>query len=102
MMLRQEAALDRSIDRKVRILMRLRKESSNLPSAPPGQDDGTKTENIERVLDRDISSRIFQGAEMMESLRMNEQSRNVYENKGPAFRRLGRSGDSVENKGGYA
>src|SRR5208337_4343152 len=34
MMLRLETALNRSIDRKVRILLRLRKESASLPSAP--------------------------------------------------------------------
>src|SRR5208337_1709023 len=85
MMLRQEAALDRSIDRKVRILLRLRKESANLPSAPPGQDDGTKTENIEEVPRNDISSRIFQSAEM-EGAKMNEQCGNVYENKGPLWK----------------
>ncbi|MGA2606650.1 MAG: hypothetical protein ABSH01_04235 [Terriglobia bacterium] len=56
MMLRQEAALDRSIDRKVRILLRLRKELTNLPIAPAGQDDGGRTENIEEALDSDISS----------------------------------------------
>jgi hypothetical protein len=56
MMLRQEAALDRSIDRKVRILLRLRKEMTNPPVAPPGQDDAARTENIEEPLDTDISS----------------------------------------------
>ncbi len=35
MLLRQEASLDRSIDSKVRILMRLRKELRDLPLAPP-------------------------------------------------------------------
>jgi len=62
MMLRQEAALDRPIDRKVRILMRLRKESANLPSAPPGHDDGTEMANIEEVPRNDISSTIFGSA----------------------------------------
>ena len=56
MMLRQEAALDRSIDRKVRILLRLRKESANLPVAPAGQDDGARMESIEEPLDSEISS----------------------------------------------
>jgi hypothetical protein len=56
MMLRQEAALDRSIDRKVRILLRLRKESTNLQIAPTGQDDGAGIENIEEPLDTDMSS----------------------------------------------
>jgi DNA-binding transcriptional MerR regulator len=55
MMLRQEAALDRSIDRKVRILLRLRKESTNPPTAPPDQDDGARTENVEEILDSHIS-----------------------------------------------
>jgi hypothetical protein len=48
MMLRQEGALDRSIDRKVRILLRLRKEFTDLPIAPAGQDDGARMANIER------------------------------------------------------
>ena len=55
MMLRQEAALDRSIDRKVRILLRLRKESTNLPIAPPGEGDGGRIEKIEKAHDSDIS-----------------------------------------------
>jgi len=54
-MLRQEAALDRSIDRKVRILLRLRKESTNLPIAPPGEGDGGRIEKIEKAHDSDIS-----------------------------------------------
>src|SRR5208337_4217981 len=110
MMLRQEAALDRSIDRKVRILMRLRKESANLPSAPPGQDEGTG--NIEEVPRNDISSRIFVSAAGgarghgqdaratagetpalqgvfqsagMECSKMNDRCGNVCENKGSLF-----------------
>jgi len=84
MMLRQEAALDRSIDRKVRILLRLRKESANLPSAPPGQDDGTQTENIEEVPHNDISSRIFQSADPM-IVRLT----TVHENDSPPLLRRG-------------
>ena len=124
MMLRQEGALDRSIDRKVRILLSLRKESSNLQSAPFGQDDGTRTENFE-VLDGDISSRIFVGAASgarghgqdarvtaggtpalqgvfqsaaMKCLKMTERSGNVYENKGSAFHRGAQSWNVTENK----
>jgi len=63
MMLRQEGALDRSIDRKVRILLRLRKESANLPIAPTGQDDGARMENIEKALDSDIPSQNSQSEE---------------------------------------
>ena len=107
MMLRQEAALDRSIDRKVRILLRLRKDSASRPSVPPGQDHGPKMENIEEALDQcggdvirdgmpyetpvipakagihsDISSRIFPSAERMEGAKMKDRCGNVYENKG--------------------
>jgi hypothetical protein len=63
MMLRQEAALDRSIDGKVRILLRLRKEFADLPIAPAGQDDGARMENMEGVLDSDSSSQNSQGKE---------------------------------------
>jgi hypothetical protein len=102
MMLRQEAALDRSIDRKVRILLRLRKESINFPVAPAGEDDGAAMENIEEVLDGDISSRIFQSAETMEGLKMNEQCGDLHENKGPAFGKAQRGGYVIENKDSYA
>jgi hypothetical protein len=63
MMLRQEAALDRSIDRKVRILLRLRKEFANPPVAPAGQDDGARMENIEEALGSDMSSQNSQSEE---------------------------------------
>jgi hypothetical protein len=63
MMLRQEAALDRSIDRKVRILLRLRKELTNLEIAPAGEDDREKIVNIEEALASDISSNDSQGEE---------------------------------------
>ena len=99
MLLRQEAALDRSIDRKVRILLRLRKESASPPSPPPGQDDGTEMEMIEKVPHNDISSRIFLSAEAMESLKMNEQCGNVYENKGPLWKTGAEAGTSMKTNG---
>ncbi len=86
MMLRQEAALDRSIDRKVRILLRLRKESTNLPIAPAGQDDGARMENIEEVPESDILSQNSQSVEAVEDLKMNERCGNVIENKGSGLR----------------
>jgi len=82
MMLRQEAALDHSIDRKVRILLRLRKESTNLPVAPAGRDDGAGIENIEEPLDSDISPDNSQSVGTVEDLKLNERCGNVYENKG--------------------
>jgi hypothetical protein len=84
MMLRQEAALDRSIDRKVRILLKLRQEFTNLPTAPSGQDDGARTENIDKALNSDIVSENSQSVETVEELKMKERCGNVIENKGSA------------------
>jgi hypothetical protein len=98
MMLRQEAALDRSIDRKVRILMRLRKESANSPSAPPGQDDGARLRTMEEMFGSDTVSETSQGVEAVEDPRMNDQCGNLAENKGPASGSPGRSGNLIENK----
>jgi hypothetical protein len=102
MMLRQEAALDRSIDRKVRILLRLRKEFTNLPITPPGQDDGTRMENVEEVLDDDISPEDSQGVEMVEDIKLNDRSGNVIENKGSVFHSQAQTGNVIENKASYA
>jgi hypothetical protein len=102
MMLRQEAALDRSIDRKVRILLRLRKESTNLPTAPAGQDDSARMDNVEETIGSDIAPENSQGGETVENLKMKERSGNLSENKGPAFSSPGRSGNVIENKGSYA
>jgi hypothetical protein len=102
MMLRQEAALDRSIDRKVRILLRLRKESTNLPVAPGDQDDGAMTENIEEIVESDISSPTPQAVETAENSKMKEQCGNVIENKGSGLEDRERCGYFLENKGSYA
>ena len=57
-MLRQEVALDRSIDRKVRVLLRLRKEfpSGNLPASAHDQGDDAVIETIGNVVGMDIPS----------------------------------------------
>jgi hypothetical protein len=102
MMLRQEAALDRSIDRKVRILLRLRKESATHPAAPPGQDDGARMENIEKVLGSDITSENSQSVGAVEDLKLNEQRGNVIENKGSSLENRVQSGNIIENKCTYA
>ncbi|MGP8239666.1 MAG: hypothetical protein ACLQVW_30205, partial [Limisphaerales bacterium] len=83
MLLRQEGALDRSIDRKVRILLRLRKELPDLPTAPAGQSEVSTIENTEEVTDSDIVSDDPQGVETVEDAKMTERRGNVYENKGP-------------------
>ena len=93
MMLRQEAALDRSIDRKVRILLRLRKESTNPPTAPPDQDDGPPVGNMEEIVDSDIASDNSQGVEAVEDLKLDERCGNVIENKGSRLENRERCGN---------
>jgi hypothetical protein len=100
MMLRQEAALDRSIDRKVRILLRLRKESTNLPVAP-GQDDGGKIENIEGIPESDIAYESPQAVEAVQDIKMKERCGNVIENKGSRLESRQASGNIAENKDSY-
>jgi hypothetical protein len=102
MMLRQEAALDRSIDRKVRILLALRKESISLTITPAGQHDGARMGNIEEALDSDIVSDTSESVETVKDSKMKEQCGNVIENKGPAFSRPRQYGNLTENKGSYA
>jgi len=98
MMLCQEAALDRSIDRKVRILLRLRKESTNPPIAPPGQDDGPGTENIEGDPNNDSMSDGPQSVEAVEDLKLNARCGNVTENKGSRLENRKRSGNAIGKK----
>jgi hypothetical protein len=93
MMLRQEAALDRSIDRKVRILLRLRKEFTQHPSAPAGRGDGTSIENIEEAPASDMSSGNSRARQTLEDLKMRERRGNVYETKGSALETPERSGN---------
>jgi hypothetical protein len=102
MLLRQEAALDRSIDRKVRILLRLRKDWTDLLAVPRSEDDGGGMEEIESAIDSDIMSYGLQGMEAAENSKVKEQCANVTENKGPAFSSPGRSGNVTENTGSYA
>jgi hypothetical protein len=91
MMLRQEAALDRSIDRKVRILLRLRKEFTDLPVAP-GEGDGGRMENVEEVLNSDIMPATSQGVEAVQDIKMRDRCGNVIENKGPLWKTGGEAG----------
>jgi hypothetical protein len=89
MMLRQEASLDRSIDRKVRILLALRRErpTGNLPSmAPDGEEQvsgvrfqvsGLRRANLEKVIETATPSQSLQ----TEAAKMTERSLNADENK---------------------
>jgi hypothetical protein len=102
MMLRQEAALDRSIDRKVRILLRLRKEATNPPIALDAGDDGAKMWNTEEGADSYIASENTQSVEAVEDSKMKKRCGNVIENKGSPFENGEQSGNSLQNKGSYA
>ena len=101
MLLRQEGALDRSIDRKVRILLRLRKDLTDLPAAPVGQDDGGGVEDTEKVSASAIMSNNLQSVQAVKVSKMNEQCWNVYENKGSTSTRPGPSGNIAETTGSY-
>jgi hypothetical protein len=86
----------------VRILLRLRKESTNLSLAPPGQESGARTENIEEPLGSDIGVPEPQTMGTVEDLEMNEQSGYVIENTGSSLEDRQESGNVTENKGSYA
>jgi hypothetical protein len=99
MMLRQEAALDHSIDRKVRILLRLRKDAADRPVAPAGQDDGARMENTEEMVASDISAQTPQIVKEVKDLKMNDQCGNVFENKGPLWKTGREAGMSMKTNG---
>jgi hypothetical protein len=74
--------LDRSIDRKVRILLRLRKESASLAGAAGGR-GGAQRESVAAA----IASSPENGelVEAHANIKLKERSGNVAENKGPRF-----------------
>jgi hypothetical protein len=102
MMLCQEGALDRSIDRKVSILLRLRKEAANRAIAPPAQDDGPRVGSIEEIVDSDISSDNSQSVGAVKDLKLNDQCGNVIENKGSRLEDRKKSGNGAENERSYS
>jgi hypothetical protein len=102
MMLRQEAALDRSIDRKVRILLSLRKEYSDYNlAASIAPDDAADPESneIKKMLGIDIASETPATEKSVGTPKMEEQSRNVYENKGALWKTSERSRNVHEKTG---
>ena len=103
MLLRQEAALDRSIDRKVRIILTMRKEHRQPPGEGAGADtpssvcdsgqDGETRSSLRETQtpnDRGLRQPADHGTESPaeenagETPKSPEQSQNVIENKGPA------------------
>jgi hypothetical protein len=88
MLLRQEAALDRSIDRKVKIILTLRKDHARLLKAaasPPGAEPGDRAaQELSKVVGLDARTESPAEENAGETSKSPEQSENVYENKGPA------------------
>jgi hypothetical protein len=95
MLLRQEAALDRSIDRKVRIILALRQEHARLcrggsrtaqpEASPPGNEgDDRGAKELSKVVGLDAGTESPAEENDAQTPKSPEQSENVIENKGPA------------------
>ncbi len=88
MLLRQEAALDRSINRKVRIILTMRSEQARLgrggsrtaPTSEPDDGAAEEVSTVERLNARTESPEEENAGETSKSP---EESENVLENKGP-------------------
>jgi hypothetical protein len=94
-LLRQEGSLDRSIDRKVRILLSLRKESASLAAAPARGRGGTQRKSIDEPTAGTPEDAVEAGA----NIKVRERSGNVAENKGGSLENLPKSGKVMENIG---
>ena len=102
-LLRQEGALDRSIDRKVRILLSLRKEYSDYnlaASIAPDDAADPESKEIKEMLGIDIASESPASGESVGTQKMKQQSRNIYENKGALWKTSERSSNVHEKTGG--
>jgi len=89
MLLRQEAGLDRSIDRKVRIILTLRQEHARecrggSRTARTGERDNRAAEELSKVVGLDAGTESPAEENAGETPKSPEQSENVIENKGPA------------------
>jgi hypothetical protein len=89
MLLRQEAALDRSIDRKVRIILTLRQEHARrggggARTAPTAEPDDRAAEELSKVVGLDARTESPAEENAAQTPKSPEQSENVSENKGPA------------------
>ncbi|HYW85215.1 MAG TPA: hypothetical protein VFB30_18285, partial [Spirochaetia bacterium] len=95
MLTRQEMALDRSIDRKVRIILTLRQEHARLSrggsrtaqqeASPPGNEpDDRAAEELSKVVGLDARTESPAEENATQTPKSPEQSENVSENKGPA------------------
>jgi hypothetical protein len=97
-LLRQEGSLDRSIDRKVRILLGLRKESPRVAGAPAGGRGDRQREDFEGV--GGSSTENAKLVEVHANIKMKEQSGNAIENKRPSTESQRVNGNVLEYTGG--
>jgi hypothetical protein len=97
-LVRQEGSLDRSIDRKARILLGLRKESGSQAGAPAGGRGGAEREGVEEPVGSAPENTEL--VEAQASTKLKEQSRNVAENKRPSAENQRGNGDALEYTGG--
>ena len=89
MLLRQEAGLDRAIDRKVRIILTLRQEHARRGgggsrTAPTAEPDDRAAEELSKVVGLDARTESPAEENAAQTPKSPEQSENVLENKGPA------------------
>jgi hypothetical protein len=89
MLLRQESALDRSIDRKVRIILTMRQEHARQSrggsrTAPTREPDDRAAEELSKLVGLDARTESPADENAGETSKSPEQSENVIENKGPA------------------
>jgi hypothetical protein len=88
MVLRLEMTLDRAIDRKVRILLAMRKEHARqekeTASRPEEQPEDRAAEELSKLVGLDDTTRSPAEKNAAEASKSPEQSENVIENKGPA------------------
>ena len=89
MLTRQEAALDRSIDRKVRIILALRQEHARRDgggsrTAPTPEADDRAAEELSKVVGLDARTESPAEENAGETSKSPEQSQGVIENKAPA------------------
>jgi predicted RNase H-like nuclease (RuvC/YqgF family) len=85
-LLREQAALDRSIDRKVRIILAMRKDYTRLlrivAKDPRNQADHQQAQDLNTLLGLDLPFEDTQDENLVEAAKAAEQCANVAENKG--------------------
>jgi hypothetical protein len=89
MLTRQEMALDRSIDRKVRIILTMRQEHARRGGgasqcAPTSEPDDRAAEELSKVVGLDAGTESPEEENAPETPKSPEQSQGVIENKGRA------------------